>query len=123
MQMLLAASPTTANGNNSQSAELSDLVISCFDISAANDLNDEQNMLWDTFVAVLRGTFKSGQLTDSMSCSCTDESTGLLSSSRRIISQSLEHGLFAKLKLERKIAICEMLLDISSGDSETVGAR
>lgn len=119
IQMLLSASATEAN---SQLAELADIVVSCFDISVTNDLNDEHNPLWDTFVSVLRSTFESGHLNLWLSWSGADESTGLLSSSRKIISQSLEHRLFAKLSLERKIAICETLLESSFNDAETVGS-
>jgi U3 small nucleolar RNA-associated protein 10 len=60
LQMLLSTSATETNESNSQLAELSDIVVSCFDTSVANDLNDEQNILWDAFLSVLRGTFKSG---------------------------------------------------------------
>jgi hypothetical protein len=59
--MLLSASASPTNENNSQLTELSDLVISCFDVSTAKDLNNEQDGLWDTFVTVLRGVFRSGQ--------------------------------------------------------------
>ena len=46
--------------------------------------------------------------------------TGLFSSSRQTITRALEHGLFAYLKLERKVVICETLLAIGAGDPETV---
>jgi len=59
IQILLASSPTAADKDSPQLAELS---ISCFDVSAASKLNDEKNTLWDTFIAVLRGVFKSGPL-------------------------------------------------------------
>jgi U3 small nucleolar RNA-associated protein 10 len=61
IHILLSPSALAANENNSQLTELSDLVISCFDVSTAKDLNNEQDMLWDTFVAVLRVVFRSGQ--------------------------------------------------------------
>ena len=60
IQRLLSTPTTIAKGSNSQLAELSDLVVSCLDISVTNDLNEEKNALWDVFVAVLRGTLKSG---------------------------------------------------------------
>lgn len=55
--------------------------------------------------------------------SSADESSGFLSSSRSIISQALGNGLFAKLRLERTVTICETLLDVSSRDAETVCAK
>jgi hypothetical protein len=75
--------------------------------------------LWRSYVA------RSLQVSiiDWTSCSASDESTGLPLTSRRIISQALENGLFANLRLERKIVICETLLDISSQDAELVGTE
>jgi U3 small nucleolar RNA-associated protein 10 len=121
IQRLLSTPAAIAKGSDPQRAELSDLVVSCLDISVTNDLNDEKHMLWDLFVAVLRATLKSGSfLRRRYGGVVLTETIGLLSSSRRVISQTLEHGLFAKLRLERKIAICEALLDISSSDAEAV---
>jgi hypothetical protein len=57
MQMLPSAA-TAAKENNQRFMEFADLVISCFDVSAVNDLN-EKNALWSAFDAVLRGTFQS----------------------------------------------------------------
>lgn len=59
----------------------------------------------------------SGLIKRSLMCVC------LVSSQRLAPVRALEHGLFTSLRLERKIAVCNLLLDISTQDTETVRTR
>ncbi|RDB23790.1 U3 small nucleolar RNA-associated protein 10 [Hypsizygus marmoreus] len=82
--------------------ELSGLVVSCLDISVAKDLNDPTGTLWEVFVAVLRSSFAPGSPPHL----------------RAILGKSFAYGLFEALSAERKIALCELLLDFGTQDSE-----
>ncbi|KAG6866337.1 hypothetical protein C0991_005804 [Blastosporella zonata] len=80
------------------SRNLTDLVMSSFDVSVAKDFNDEQSVLWDVYVSVIRFHFTPGAPL----------------SSQTIIAQALEHGLFSALSAERKISLCNLLLELGS---------
>ncbi|KAG5644278.1 hypothetical protein DXG03_008763 [Asterophora parasitica] len=86
--------------------ELTDLALSCFDGSVAKELGDEHGELWNVFVSALRATF----------------APGAPSTSRAIVSQALGHGLFAVLTLERKISLCDLLLDLGAQNADTYTA-
>jgi U3 small nucleolar RNA-associated protein 10 len=49
-------------------------------------------------------------------------SPGSEPSARQALSQSLERGLFALLTLERKIEICDVLLEIGAQDPDIVSS-
>ncbi|KAF9468309.1 hypothetical protein BDZ94DRAFT_1246474 [Collybia nuda] len=97
--------PRPANEDSLIPQELVNLLVSCFDATVANDLNDVQNSMWATFTAVIRNIYTSTR-----------------QSSQMILSRSLEQGLFAGLTIERKTALCHHLLDISSHDADAYAA-
>ncbi|KAG6909155.1 hypothetical protein DXG01_001782 [Tephrocybe rancida] len=86
--------------------DLSDLVMSFFDASVAKDLNDEQGALWDVYVSVMRFHF-----TPAASIS-----------SQENIARALEVGLFSALSAERKLSLCNLLLEIGAHDTDAYAA-
>jgi U3 small nucleolar RNA-associated protein 10 len=105
--------------DSSSSQEYTGLLVSCFDASVVNDLNDAQSDMWDVLTSVLRKLF-TGKIPCWLRALMLITFIGVQHSSRLILSRSLEQGLFTGLKLERKIALCSLLLDISSHDADAV---
>ncbi|KAA1474189.1 hypothetical protein DENSPDRAFT_781033 [Dentipellis sp. KUC8613] len=86
-----------------QFEEFATLVVSSFDASTVPDLNRTEGGLWPAFIAVLRHYLLPKSL----------------SSPRQALLHHLEHGLFSRLSLERKLEICQLLLEISTEDVES----
>ncbi|KAG6902641.1 hypothetical protein C0995_013766 [Termitomyces sp. Mi166 len=78
--------------------DLTDLVMSCFDASVAKDLNEEKSTVWDVYISVVRFHFAPNAPL----------------SSQKIIARFLEHGLFSALSIERKISLCNLLLELGT---------
>ncbi|KAG6836982.1 hypothetical protein H0H93_016935 [Arthromyces matolae] len=83
--------------------DLIDLVMSCFDASVARDFNEESSALWDVYVSVMRYHF----------------SPGAPLSSQSVIAQALQDGLFSALTMERKISVCNLLLDLGTQNADS----
>ncbi|KAF8797612.1 hypothetical protein BYT27DRAFT_7204423 [Phlegmacium glaucopus] len=81
-------------------------LLSCFDVAAAAHLNENPSA-WNLFLLVLRTYLRAG----------TPQST------RQALVHVVRDGLFSSLNQQRKIAACEVLLEIgsqtSSGQSST----
>ncbi|KAF8154101.1 hypothetical protein B0H34DRAFT_800000 [Crassisporium funariophilum] len=88
-----------ANIFASASEELTTLMLSCFDATAASHLKDADS--WNVFIKVVRTYFRAGTP----------------SSPQGALARVVEDGLFPPLDQQRKIAVCEELLEIGSGDS------
>ncbi|KAG6868786.1 hypothetical protein C0993_010713 [Termitomyces sp. T159_Od127] len=86
--------------------DLTDRVMSCFDSSVAEDLNEEKSALWDLYLSVIRFHFEPNAPL----------------SSRTIISRFLEHGLFSALSGERKISLCNLLLELGTQHADAYAA-
>ncbi|KAK2465147.1 hypothetical protein APHAL10511_002839 [Amanita phalloides] len=85
--------------------DLISLCISSFDSSAAAELNDAQGSLWGLYMSTIRRFYVS-------------EVPLRL---RALLSMSMEKGLFAGLHQERKISLCELILEIGVQDHEMYG--
>ncbi|KAF8626030.1 hypothetical protein AX15_005120 [Amanita polypyramis BW_CC] len=84
---------------------LTGLCISSFDSSAAGELNEAQGTLWSLYVSMIRRVF-------------TLEASPQF---RAILSTGLEKGIFADLNQERKISLCELILEIAMQEHEMYG--
>ncbi|KAG6888637.1 hypothetical protein C0992_007989 [Termitomyces sp. T32_za158] len=86
--------------------DLTDLVMSSFDGSVAKEFNEEKSALWDLYVSVVRFHFAPNAPL----------------SSRTIIARFLEHGLFSALSMERKICLCNLLLELGTQHADAYAA-
>ncbi|KAJ7079966.1 hypothetical protein B0H15DRAFT_1025307 [Mycena belliarum] len=82
--------------------QFASLVVASFDLSASPALNDPKGSLWGVFFAVLQRYLKPGRAT-----AC-----------RLVLLHSLEHGLFASLTIDRKVEVCNLLLDVGTQDAD-----
>ncbi|PFH46286.1 hypothetical protein AMATHDRAFT_155738 [Amanita thiersii Skay4041] len=82
--------------------ELTGLCLTCFDSSVSRDLSDPESTLWDLYVSAL----------------CKYFASGVSPRLRAAVSLSLEKGLFTALSQERRISVCELLLEIGANDLE-----
>ncbi|KAJ7270708.1 hypothetical protein B0H12DRAFT_1229192 [Mycena haematopus] len=78
------------------------LVVASFDLSASPALNDVKGPLWNVFVAIVQQYFNPGPTT-----AC-----------RAVLLQRLEHGLIASLTIDRKVELCNLLLDAGTKDAD-----
>ncbi|KAH9943771.1 hypothetical protein B0H21DRAFT_877669 [Amylocystis lapponica] len=72
------------------------LLVSSFDASSASDLNDSTKPSWPAFERVLRLCFQIDRV----------------GTSRAVLEQNLQRGLFTRLSMERKAHVCRALLDM-----------
>ncbi|KAF8192665.1 hypothetical protein K438DRAFT_2017867 [Mycena galopus ATCC 62051] len=77
------------------------LVVAAFDLSASPALNDS-GPLWDVFVATVQHYLEPGPTT-----AC-----------RAVLLQRLEQGLIASLVIDRKVEVCNLLLDAGTKDAD-----
>ncbi|KZT03292.1 uncharacterized protein LAESUDRAFT_744673 [Laetiporus sulphureus 93-53] len=94
----------SATSIDASSQELIAHLASSFDASGAADLNDASKSTWPTFEKLLRSCFGNTSL----------------SAARRTLAYQLEHGLFTKLSSERKVDLCDILIDISVNDASAM---
>ncbi|KAJ7701560.1 hypothetical protein B0H17DRAFT_1195339 [Mycena rosella] len=87
---------------DSPAEQFASLVVASFDLSASPALNDPKGSLWGVFFSVLQHYFKPGPAT-----AC-----------RAILLHSLEHGLIASLSIDRKVEVCNLLLDVGTQDAD-----
>lgn len=100
--------------------EFASLVVSSFDASVSNDLNDQNEPLWNVFISTLRYYFTSGAPTVPIASSLVNATLGRMPTPRIILTRTLEHDLFVSLKLEHKIEVCELLLKMGAQDPAAV---
>ncbi|KAJ7222324.1 hypothetical protein GGX14DRAFT_663256 [Mycena pura] len=100
----------TALGQNSEPAlpgspaeRFASLVVSSFDLSASSALNDPKGSLWGVFISVLRHYL---------------ESEGAATTCRVVLIQKLEEGLVASLTIDRKVEVCNLLLDVGTKEAD-----
>ncbi|KAF9034474.1 hypothetical protein BDZ89DRAFT_1158021 [Hymenopellis radicata] len=77
------------------------LLASIFNVTVANDLNNDTEGLWATYCNLLTHLFKSSH-----------------HSAKNILTQQLEQGLFMPLLLERQLDLCTSLLGLSTQDQD-----
>ncbi|KAJ7756261.1 hypothetical protein B0H16DRAFT_696293 [Mycena metata] len=86
----------------SPAEQFASLVIASFDLSATPALNDPKGSLWAVFVSVLQHYLKPGPAT-----AC-----------RAVLLQRLEQGLIASLTIDRKVEVCNLLLEAGTKDGD-----
>ncbi|KAJ7146113.1 hypothetical protein C8R44DRAFT_600928 [Mycena epipterygia] len=87
---------------DSPAEQFASLVVASFDLSASPALNDVKGPLWGVFLSVLQRYLKSGP---TLAC-------------RGVLLQKLEQGLIASLTIDRKVEVCNLLLDIGTKDAD-----
>jgi U3 small nucleolar RNA-associated protein 10 len=90
--------------------EFTALVFSSFDQSIANDLNETHDDLWPTFLLCIDYVFKSGMLIVLLRVNLLNSVLESASSPRAALVEGLEGGLFTSLSLERKVEVCNHVL-------------
>ncbi|KAJ7630018.1 hypothetical protein DFH06DRAFT_704991 [Mycena polygramma] len=88
--------------SGSPAEQFASLVVASFDLSASSALNDAKDPLWSVFVSVIQHYFKSGPTT-----AC-----------RAVLLQRLEQGLIASLAIDRKVEVCNLLLNAGTSDGD-----
>lgn len=102
MDTIQSVGPTTASAFGPLYEEFSVLLISVFDASAADSLNDTSGTAWITYQDTLRHFFQSGSV----------------AAARRALANRIIHGLFAELTLQRKVELCQLLLELGQSDHD-----
>ncbi|KAJ6578862.1 hypothetical protein DFH09DRAFT_980162 [Mycena vulgaris] len=87
---------------DSPAEQFASLVVASFDLSASTALNDPKGPLWGVFFSVLQHYLQSVTAT-----AC-----------RAVLLHSLEHGLIASLTIDRKVEVCNLLLDVGTKDTD-----
>ncbi|KAF7373573.1 U3 small nucleolar RNA-associated protein 10 [Mycena sanguinolenta] len=87
---------------DSPAEQFATLVVASFDLSASPALNDVKSPLWNVFVAIVQHYLKPGPI----------------SACRTVLLQRLEHGLIASLTIDRKVEVCNLLLDAGTKDAD-----
>ncbi|KAJ6464259.1 hypothetical protein C8R47DRAFT_1180243 [Mycena vitilis] len=88
--------------SGSPAEQFASLVVASFDLSASSALNDAKDPLWSVFVSVIQHYFKSGPT----------------SACWAVLLQRLEQGLIASLAIDRRVEVCNLLLDSGTGDGD-----
>lgn len=104
LQMLLPIIEKLASETTSVEEELTALIVACFDQTAAGALNDRSSQAWDVYLKVVRKYFQSG----------------VAGGPRTVLARKLEKALFAKLRLDRKVELCKVLLEQSQEHADIV---
>ncbi|ESK96722.1 u3 small nucleolar RNA-associated protein 10 [Moniliophthora roreri MCA 2997] len=96
METLVSGSPQDAALRlyGSYLSEIARLTAASFDISVAQELNEKPH-LWEIFVALARASISSA----------------VMASTRSVIADNLKNNLFTKLKREKKVELCLMLVE------------
>jgi hypothetical protein len=92
-----------------------------FRLVAAHELNEVRDSLWDLYIPTIRRFFASGTVcTQSRSLPTQIFWSDAPHRLRTVLSTLLAKGLFASLDQQRKISLCEVILDIGVQDHEMV---
>ncbi|KAJ7607399.1 hypothetical protein FB45DRAFT_1135460 [Roridomyces roridus] len=86
--------------HDSPEEDFASLVVASFDAASAPDLNDPKGSLWSVFVSVLHHYLRLG------------------TACRTVLLQNLEQWLLGTLSTDRKVEVCNMLLQVGSTDTE-----
>ncbi|KAJ7042839.1 hypothetical protein C8F04DRAFT_1251651 [Mycena alexandri] len=86
----------------SPAEQFASLVVASFDLSATPALNDPKGSLWPVFTSVLKHYLKPGPTT-----AC-----------RAVLLQRLEQGLIASLTIDRRVEVCNLLLEAGTEDGD-----
>ncbi|RPD60690.1 hypothetical protein L227DRAFT_501246 [Lentinus tigrinus ALCF2SS1-6] len=86
-----------------QVQELAELAVSAFDASSSGDLNSQDKPAWGVYEKILDMTLKND----------------FWRRPRVALLHHLEHGLFAKLNVERKLQLCQKLLRVAAEDESS----
>ncbi|KAJ7452113.1 hypothetical protein B0H11DRAFT_1742292 [Mycena galericulata] len=87
----------------SKAEQFASLVVASFDMSASPALNDSKGQLWGVFVLVLQHYLMPGM---------PAARSPSPSACRTILLQKLEQGLLASLTIDRKVELCNLLLEV-----------
>ncbi|OSD00001.1 hypothetical protein PYCCODRAFT_1479448 [Trametes coccinea BRFM310] len=79
---------------------LATYAVGAFDVSTASDLNDQDKNIWTVYEQLLAKVLTDGQW----------------ERPRATLLHHLQHGLFAKLSIDRKVQLCQKLLRIAVED-------
>lgn len=97
------------------------LAVSGFDSSSAADLNDVDKSTWSMYEKVLVTCLKDGKRFDTdgptVIAHCRSERWAL---ARDTMLHRLQHGLFAKLHVDRKSQLCRILLQAGAEHEHSV---
>lgn len=104
LQMLLPIMEKLASEITDGEEELTALIVACFDQTAAGALNDRSSQAWDVYLKVVRKYFQSG----------------VAAGPRIVLARKLEKALFSKLRLDRKVETCKVLLEQSQEHADIV---
>ncbi|KAJ7178741.1 armadillo-type protein [Mycena crocata] len=98
---LLALNRNGAVVPGSSMETFASLVVASFDVSAAPVLNDQKGSIWGVFVSVLQHYL-----------------TGPVTACRVVLLNKMEQGLVAALTIDRKVELCNILLEIGIKDAD-----
>ena len=97
------------------------LVLGCLDATAADVLNDRNGKAWEKYQKIVRWYYQSSQyLYIHHLLTVADTLVAAPSSSRAALSSRLQNGLFAKLRVDRKVDLCKLLLEQGQESSDIV---
>ena len=123
MQMLVQDSPSKeklAARYGSRLEEFTSLLLSSFDQSISDSLNEPDCNLWPIFILSLEHCFRSGGSLTVDESSISDDVLGSLLLPRDTLVDSLKRGLFASLSLEHKLEVCNVVLKMAIQDLRMV---
>ena len=102
--------------------EYTTLVVSSFDKSSSEALNEQSSTSWPVFISILRHFFQSGvPINDTLLNNRTHGNIpASLHAPQMALGHNLEHGLFAALSPDRQLEICTELLQIGAHDPNAV---
>lgn len=109
-QMLLPVAEKLAGadlpwlGGGDESEAFAVLVLASLDITATDLLHERADKPWDVYVKVLRRCFQEDAL----------------AAARAVLASRLQSGLFAKLRLDRKVELCKVLLELGQEHADVV---
>ncbi|KAK7055439.1 U3 small nucleolar RNA-associated protein 10 [Favolaschia claudopus] len=100
--LALSRDPQSIQSGSSSTERFASLVVASLDSSITSALNNATSSLWDTFSTVIKRFLEPGP-----SSVC-----------RTVLLQKLEQGLFAGLNIDRKVQLCNLLLEAGIKDAD-----
>ncbi len=97
------------------------LVFAGLDETASAELNEEKGSSWSVYLELLRRFFQPSmyRLYRYLFLSAKVY-VGGLASPRAVLAHRLQSGLFSRLRLERKVEVCRLLLELGQQSPDTV---
>ena len=101
--------------------EFATLVVSSFDASSADHLNDKSLSLWPVFLQMVHYFTRSGRGRFSLLFIVSHVSlVDGMQSAHSVLVQILKSGLSLNLHIDRKIELCQLLLELGAKDGDAV---